>query len=446
MPPVPKTRYAQSGELQIAYQIVGDGPIDLVLVPGFVSHMEVIWEDPGAARFLEHLAEFSRLILFDKRGQGLSDRPGAPSTLEQGMDDTIAVMDAAGSERAAIFGVSEGGPMSMLCAATHPDRVSALIEYGTFARMLDVDGYDYGLPEEVIDGLFEVIAEDWGGPVAIDLWGPTRADDPQFRDWWARFLRLGTSPRGALGLLSLYKQLDVRAVLGSITVPTLVLHREGDAVVQVGAGRFLGENIPNARFVALEGADHIIWTVNWQAVVEEIEEFLTGHRHARDVDRVLATVMFTDIVGSTESAARLGDRRWGDVVARHDELVRRQLERYRGRPVKTLGDGFLATFDGPARAIRCAHEISEGVRTLGIEVRAGLHTGECELVGDDVAGMAVNIGARVSSLAGPGEVLVSGMVKDLVYGSGIEFADRGEHQLKGVPGDWRLYASSVPSP
>jgi class 3 adenylate cyclase len=226
----------------------------------------------------------------------------------------------------------------------------------------------------------------------------------------------------------------------------LVLHREDDAVVQVGAGRFLGENIPNARFVALEGADHIIWTVNWQAVVEEIEEFLTGHRHARDVDRVLATVMFTDIVGSTESAARLGDRRWGDVVARHDELVRRQLERYRGRPVKTLGDGFLATFDGPARAIRCAHEISEGVRTLGIEVRAGLHTGECELVGDDVAGMAVNIGARVSSLAGPGEVLVSGMVKDLVYGSGIEFADRGEHQLKGVPGDWRLYASSVPSP
>jgi class 3 adenylate cyclase len=437
---IPKTRYARSGELQIAYQVIGDGPVDLVLVPGFVSHMEVIWEEPSAATFLEHLAQFSRLILFDKRGMGLSDRPGPPATLEQGMDDLLAVMDAAGCERAALLGVSEGGPMSMLCAASHPDRVSALIPYGTYSRILEVDGYDYGVPEEVIDSLFEVIAEDWGGPVAINIWVPTKADDPQYREWWARFLRLGTSPRGATDLLALYKEVDVRPVLETITVPTLVLHRNRDLVVQVGAGRFLAESIPGARFVELDGDDHVPWTDNWQRVVEEIEEFLTGQRHAHDVERVLATVMFTDIVGSTESAARLGDRRWGDLIARHDEVVRRQLERYRGRPVKTLGDGFLATFDGPARAIRCAHEITEGVRDLGIEIRAGLHTGECELVGDDVAGMAINIGARVSSLAGPGEVLVSGTVKDLVYGSGIQFADRGEHQLKGVPGDWRVYA------
>jgi class 3 adenylate cyclase len=437
---VPKTRYARSGDVQIAYQVVGDGPVDLVLVPGFVWHVEMIWEDPAAARFLEHLAEFSRLIIFDKRGMGLSDRPGEASTLEQGMDDTIAVMDAAGSERAALLGVSEGGPMSMLCAATHPDRVSGLIEYGTFARLLEVDGYDYGLPEEVIDGLFEVIAEDWGGPVGIHLWAPTMAEDQRFRHWWARFLRLGTSPRGALDLLALYKRLDVRPVLGSISVPTLVLHRGGDLLVQVGAGRYLAENIPGARLVELPGQDHLAWTDDWQSVVEEIEEFLTGQRHVRGIDRVLATVMFTDIVGSTESAARLGDTGWGEVIARHDELVRRQLERYHGRPVKTLGDGFLATFDGPARAIRCAHEISEAVRSLGIEIRAGLHTGECEFVGDDVAGMAINIGARVSALAGPSEVLVSGTVKDLVYGSGIEFADRGAHELKGVPGDWRLYA------
>jgi class 3 adenylate cyclase len=437
---VPKTRYARSGDVQIAYQVVGDGPVDLVLVPGFVWHVEVIWEDPAAARFLEHLAEFSRLIMFDKRGMGMSDRPGEPSTLEQGMDDTIAVMDAAGSERAALLGVSEGGPMSMLCAATHPDRVSALIEYGTFARMLEVDGYDYGVPEEVLEGLFEVIREDWGGPVGVHLWAPTMVEDERFKDAWARLLRLGTSPSGALDLLSLYKQLDVRPVLGSISVPTLVLHRAGDLLVQVGAGRYLAESIPGARFVELPGQDHVVWTDDWQVVVEEIEEFLTGRRPPRDIERVLATVMFTDIVGSTESAARLGDRRWGDLVARHDELVRGQLDRYRGRPVKTLGDGFLATFDGPARAIRCAHEITAAVRELGIEIRAGLHTGECELVGDDVAGMAINIGARVSALAGPGEVLVSGTVKDLVYGSGIEFADRGAHELKGVPGDWRLYA------
>jgi class 3 adenylate cyclase len=356
------------------------------------------------------------------------------------MDDVLAVMDAAGSERAALFGASEGGPMSMLCAATHPHRVSALAVFGTFPRMLEADDYEHGLPEEVLDSFFDVLEEDWGGPAAIGMFAPSLVDDKRFRDSWARYLRLGTSPRGAQSLLRMYKEIDVRDVLGTISVPTLVVHRKGDLVVQVATGRYIAEQIPGAKFVELAGDDHLPWAGDWHALVGEIEEFLTGERGVADIDRVLATVMFTDIVGSTESAARLGDRGWGDVVARHDELVRRKLDRYRGRPVKTLGDGFLATFDGPARAVRCAREIAEEVRALGIEVRAGLHTGECELVGDDVAGMAINIGARVSSLAGPGEVLVSRTVKDLVYGSGIEFSDRGEHALKGVPGDWRLYA------
>jgi class 3 adenylate cyclase/alpha-beta hydrolase superfamily lysophospholipase len=437
---MPKTRYARSGDLQLAYQVVGDGPLDLVFVPGFVSHIEAIWEEPRSAAFLEHLAAFSRLIVFDKRGMGLSDRPPEPPTLEQGMDDVLAVMDAAGSERAALLGASEGGPMSMLCAATYPQRVSALALFATFPRILEADDYPHGLPEEVVDAFFDVLEEDWGGPAAIGMFAPSLIDDQQFRDSWARYLRLGTSPRGAQSLLRMYKEIDIRDVLATISVPTLVLHRESDLVVQIATGRFIAEQIPGARFVQLSGEDHLPWAGDWQALVGEVEEFLTGERAAADIDRVLATVMFTDIVGSTESAARLGDRRWGDVVARHDELVRRKLDRYRGRPVKTLGDGFLATFDGPARAVRCAREIAEEVRSLGIEVRAGLHTGECELVGDDVAGMAINIGARVSSLAGPGEVLVSRTVKDLVYGSGIEFAERGEHTLKGVPGGWQLYA------
>lgn len=440
MTTVPATRFARSGELQIAYQVVGDGPIDLVLVPGFVSHIEAIWEEPGAAAWLEHLASFSRLVLFDKRGMGMSDRPGTPSTLEQGMDDALAVMDAVGIERAALMGVSEGGPMSMLCAATHPQRVSALIEVGTFARMMEADDYELGLPGEVLDALLEVVSEDWGGPVAINLFAPSRADDRGFREWWARFLRLGTSPAGARAVLRMYEKLDVRHVLGAITVPTLVIHRSGDLAVQAAAGCYIAEHIPGARYVELPGDDHLPFASDWRSVSSEVEEFLTGERRAADVDRILATVMFTDIVGSTESAARMGDARWRELIARHDELVRRELARHRGRAVKTLGDGFLATFDGPARAIRCAHEIAGAVRSLGVEVRAGLHTGECELVGDDVAGMAINIGARVASLAGPGEVLVSSTVKDLVFGSGISFADRGEHTLKGVPGEWRLFA------
>jgi class 3 adenylate cyclase len=438
--PVPPTRYARAGDLQIAYQVVGDGPIDLVFVPGFVSHIELLWEEPHLARFIERLASFSRLILFDRRGQGLSDRPGAPPTLEQGMDDIRAVMDAAGSERAALLTVSEGGPMSILFAASYPERVSSLVLWGSFARVLKADDYPEGVAPERYARLCEQVESEWGGPVLARIFAPSRAEDQRFLEWWGRLLRNGSSPRGATGLLRLYEEIDVRDVLPTITVPTLVMSRTGDRLTPVGTSRYLAEHIRGARLVELPGDDHL-WAVgDTDAVLGEVEEFVTGTRTERDVERLLATVMFTDIVGSTERAAELGDREWRDLVESHDALVRRQLERFRGNAVKTMGDGFLATFDGPARAIRCAASIAGEVRRLGLEIRAGLHTGECEVMNGDVGGMAVNIGARVAAKAGAGEVLVSGTVKDLVVGSDFDFAERGTHELKGVPGEWRLYA------
>jgi class 3 adenylate cyclase len=433
-------RYARNGDVSLAYQVTGEGPLDLVFVSGFVSHQEIMWEEPGAARMAERLASFSRLIRYDKRDQGLSDRLGRPPTLEESMDDLRAVMDAAGSERAALFGVSEGGPMSQLFAATHPERVSALALYGTFARLLEADDYEIGVPREVLDSLREVLIADWGGPAAIHLFAPSMAEDERFRTWWARLLRSGTSPKGATALLELYSEIDTRQVLGSIGVPTLVLHRADDIAVPLTMSAYLAERIPGARYVELEGVDHVASAGDEETLLDEVEEFLTGVRREREPDRVLATVMFTDIVSSTERAAQLGDRRWRDLLQTHDALVRRQLDRHRGRAVKTLGDGFLATFDGPARAIRCAQAIQQGVRDLGVEIRAGLHTGECEVIGDDVGGLAVNIGARVGAKAEPGEVLVSSTVTDLVVGSGLEFRERGTHELKGVPGQWRLYA------
>ena len=436
----PDIRYARSGELSIAYQVKGDGPLDLVFVCGFVSHQETLWEHPRPAHFAKRLESFSRLVLYDKRGQGLSDRPANPPTLEESMDDLRAVMDAAGIERAALFGVSEGGPLCHLFAATHPDRVSAMVTYGTYARITEAPGYDAGLPAEVLEEFGQVLAEDWGGPTAIHFFAPTLAEDPAFRSWWTRLLRSGTSPQGARALLQLYSELDTRQVLPSISVPTLVIHREGDLMVPPAQARYLAEHIPGARYVELEGTDHLMVAGDQDAILDEVEEFLTGVRHVHEPERILATVMFTDIVSSTERAAELGDRRWRELLESHDALVRRQLERHRGRPVKSLGDGFLATFDGPARAIRCAEAISGEVGRLGVEIRAGLHTGECEAMGEDVGGMAVHIGARVGAKAEPGEVLVSSTVKDLVVGSGIEFAERGTHELKGVPGEWRLYA------
>ncbi|HXF31604.1 MAG TPA: adenylate/guanylate cyclase domain-containing protein [Solirubrobacterales bacterium] len=434
------TRYANSDGVSIAYQVHGEGPLDLVFVPGFVSHVELYWEEPSVARFFRRLASFSRLVLFDKRGQGLSDRPGRPPTLEESMDDLGAVMDAAGCERPAIFGISEGGPMSALFAASHPERVSSMVLYGTFPRIVKAPDFAQGVRGAALDDLYESLKREWGGPVAIDLWAPSVTDDPEFRRWWSRLLRQGTSPAGAIALIELYREIDVREVLSAIDVPALVLHRRDDRVVPVRQGEYLAEKIPGARYVELRGADHLAMIGDQDELLDEVEEFLLGSRRAHEPERALATVLFTDIVASTERAGELGDRRWRDLLERHDAVVRRQLGLYRGREVKTMGDGFLATFDGPTRAIRCACAIRDELARIGIEVRAGIHTGEVELIGDDVGGMAVNIGARIGALADAGEVRVSGTVKELVVGSGLEFAPRGTHTLKGAPGEWDLFA------
>jgi class 3 adenylate cyclase len=380
------------------------------------------------------------VINYDKRGQGLSDRPADPPTLEDSMDDLRAVLDAAESERAVVIGVSEGGPMSMLFAATYPERVSSLVLYGTYAKMVESPDYPYGVPETALDRWGELMREDWGGPVGVRLWAPSMVDDEVFTEWWGRLLRQGTSPAGAIALVDLYRELDVRPVLSSISAPTLILHRSEDMIVRVEQGRYLAENIRGARYVELPGPDHLVWVGDQDAILAEIEEFLLGSHLGPEPERALATVLFTDIVGSTEKAAALGDRGWRALIERHDAIVRRQLRIHRGREVKTMGDGFLATFDGPARAIRCAAAVREELAAIDLEIRVGIHTGEVELVGDDVSGMAVNIGARIGALADAGELLVSSTVRELVVGSGLEFDDRGPHTLKGAPGEWRLFA------
>ena len=439
-----ETHYADSDGVSIAYQVHGSGPVELVLVPGFVSQVELLAEEPGVARFFRRLTSFSRMAVFDKRGQGLSDRPGRPPTLEESMDDLKAVIEAVGFERPAIFGVSEGGPMSALYTATYPSDVSALILFGTFARMLETPDFPHGITGAALDRWGEVVRRDWGGPVGVNLWAPSRLGDGEFERWWARLLRQGTSPSGAIALMDLYREMDVRGILPAIDVPTLVLHREGDRMIPVAQGRYLAETIPGARYVELGGEDHLPFAGDFDAVLDEVEEFLVGSRRATESERALATILFTDIVGSTEKAAELGDRGWRQLLERHDAAVRHQLSLYRGREVKTMGDGFLATFDGPGRAIRCARAVQEEVAGLGIDVRAGIHTGEVELIGDDVGGMAVNIGARIGALADAGEVLVSSTVRELVVGSGLEFADRGVETLKGAPGEWRLFAIDSP--
>jgi pimeloyl-ACP methyl ester carboxylesterase/class 3 adenylate cyclase len=435
----PETRYARSGEVNIAYQVVGDGPIDLVFVPGFISHLDLQWADPRIARFLEKLASFSRLIMFDKRGTGLSDPVAAPAPLEDRMDDVRAVMDAAGSERAALFGLSEGGPMSVLFAATYPERTRALILCGTFSTgTLDPNENPAG--QRWVDGHRRVLdlTEHWGEGRTLAIFAPS-ADSERDRIGRGIFERSAATPQMARTLIEMAVDTDVRDLLPSIRVPTLVLHRE-DEFPPVEGARYIAEHIPGARLVVLPGMDHIPFYGDAEGYAEEIEEFLTGARHARPSDRILTTVMFTDVVGSTERAAAVGDARWRELVARHDQLVRSELEHHRGREVKTMGDGFLAIFDGPARGIRCARASADAVRALDIELRAGLHTGECELVGDDIGGIAVNIGARIGALAAADEVLVSSTVKDLVVGSGISFSDRGARELKGVPGEWHLFA------
>jgi pimeloyl-ACP methyl ester carboxylesterase len=433
-------QYARSGDASIAYQVVGDGPFTLVTAPGFVSHMEALKELPEMARVLDRLASFSRLIVFDKREQGLSDRVGRPPTIEEMVDDITAVMDATGTEKAALFGVSEGAAMALMFAATHPDRCTHLAIWNGYARLGRAPDYPDGSDPDAIDRFGELLQRDWGGPVAIGIFAPSRADDPAVREWWAHLLRSGTSPASAAALMSLYKELDVRQALPLITAPTLVMHRADDRAVPSRLGRYIAEHIEGARFVEFPGADHLICTEDPEAVVDEIEEFLTGAKPARPPERMLATVLFTDIVDSTATAAKLGDRSWGELLDRHDALVRARVENHQGRVVNWTGDGVLAMFDGPTRAIESARAIVAAAPSLGIEVRAGLHSGECELRGDDLGGMAVHIGARVSARAGPGEVLVSSTLKDLVVGSGIEFDDRGTAELKGVPGEWRLYA------
>ena len=443
----PETRYARSGDVNIAYQVLGAGPLDLVFAPGFVSNVELGWTVPGRGDFLHALGSFARVIQFDKRGTGMSDRVRDLPTLETRMDDVRAVMDATRSQRAALFGVDTGGTMSVLFAATYPERTSALVLYGAFARTLWAPDYPWGLTEQEYLLRIEEVESSWGmreyGREIAGRYSPSIGDEQ--RDAWAAYLRQSASPGAIASFERMNMEIDVRHVLPAIHSPTLVLHRTGDRVVDIGAGRFLAEQIPGARFVELPGEDHSPFTGGFEPLVEATEQFLREVRSERaweesEPRRVLATVLFTDIVGSTAKAAELGDARWRELLGEHHSLIRRQLTRFRGTELDTAGDGFFASFDGPARGIRCASAITEAVKELGIEVRAGLHTGECELLDAKVGGIAVHIGARVAKEAAPGEVLVSSTVKDLVAGSGIGFRERGSAELKGVPGEWRLFA------
>ena len=435
----PETRYAKSGDTHIAYQVVGQGPLDLVYVPGFVSHLEHQWQNPIWAHMLRRLASFTRLIMFDKPGTGLSDRLVAIPTLEQRMDDVRTIMDTVGSQRAAFFGVSEGGPMSILFAATYPERTAALILYGTYARRLWAPDHPWGRTEAEAEAIFERMERNWGKDALLELWAPSLMNNAEANRAVATYQRLSASPGAALMVQRLAAQIDVRHVLPTVRVPALVMHRTGDRVIRLEQGRYVAEHIQGAKFVELAGDDHIPSVGNGDVIVDEIEEFLTGIRPA-ETDRVLATILFTDIVGSTERALSLGDRRWRELLQQYYGVARRELVRYRGREIDTAGDGMFAAFDGPARAIRCACGIRDAVRPLGLEVRSGLHAGECEIVGEKIGGIAVHIGARVAAAAAPGEVLVSNTVKDLVAGAGIRFKERGMHALKGLQEEWPLFA------
>jgi class 3 adenylate cyclase len=438
----PETRYANIGELSIAYQVVGEGPLDLVYAGSWTNQIEHAWELPAYRRFLERLASFSRLITFDKRGSGLSDRIAGTPSLEQRMDDLRVVLDVVGSERAALFGSSEGGVLSAMFAASYPQRTSALVLFGSMARLERREDHPWGWTRDFFEAVLDYIDHRWGtGDVRVVA--PMAAGDGDFVRWHARLERLVGTPGAARAQMSWNWQIDIRPILPTITVPTLVLHRAEELWVEPGCGRYLADHIPGARFVAIPEADHYPYLEPADLVLDELERFLTGTRHEPRTDRILATVLFTDIVASTERAAELGDRRWRDLLDRHDAEIRAELGRFDGRAVKMLGDGLLATFSGPARAIRCAQAIIDALAPLGLEIRAGVHTGECELRGDDLGGIAVHIGARIAACATAGEVLVSRTVKDLVFGSEIDFEDRGVHSLKGVPNDWQLFAAAA---
>ena len=440
---IPETKYARSGDVNIAYQVIGDAPLDLVFVMGWVSHLEYFWTEPSFARFLRRLASFSRLILFDKRGTGLSDRVPVAElpTLEQRMDDVRAVLEAVGSERAALCGISEGGPMSALFAATYPEKTVALVMIGTYAKRVWDPEYPWAPTVEARQHFFEEMQKHWGGPVGLEERAPTMARDERFREWWATYLRMGASPGAALALTRMNAEIDVRDVLPTIRVPTLILHRTGDMCLKVEEGRYVAGRIPGARFVELPGEDHLPFVGDQEALLAEVEEFLTGVRHTLEPDRMLATVLFVQIVDSPVRAAEFGESRWRELLQRLHGHVRKEIEWFRGREIDMTGTGPLAIFDGPARAIRCACAIIEYALRLGVEARAGLHTGECDMVGGGggVAGLAVEIGAQIRSRADAGEVLVSSTVRDLVAGSGICFEDRGVHVLGGETGEWRLF-------
>jgi class 3 adenylate cyclase/pimeloyl-ACP methyl ester carboxylesterase len=437
-----ETRYAKTGDLHIAYQVVGSGPVDIVFVPEFWHTIEVQWDQPELAAFLERLASFGRLISFDQRGSGLSDPVSLDElpSIEQWMDDVRVVMDDAGSKSAVLLAIGGGGTMSMLFAATHPERTAGLVLVNSFARLSSAPDYPWGRGPEIEDEVRNVMRAGWGRGVFLDLVAPSRVGDEDFRQWWARYQRVGASPGTIMSIRRTLAQVDVREVLPSISAPTLILHRADNAWVRPEHSRHLAEHISGATYVELPGSDYFVFLGDSEAVLGEIESFVSGVVGPPESDRLLATVLFTDIVGSTALAAEVGDRRWRETLDAQRQLVRRELERYEGREIDTAGDGFFAMFDGPARAVRCACVLRDAVQELGIEIRAGVHTGEVELLDGGLAGVAVHIGQRVLAEASPSEVLVSSTVKDLAVGSGLEFEDRGLHALKGVPDEWRLFA------
>jgi class 3 adenylate cyclase len=445
---VPETRYATRGDVHVAYQVVGEGDLDLLLVSTWISHLEARWELPGFAHYLHRLSSFARLISFDKYGVGLSDP--VPSSelpaLESWIDDVRTVMDAVGSERATIMGANEGAMMAALFAATYPERTDRLVLANATARLSWAPDYEIGIVPDAVQALVGIVEASWGSGEAMAFLSPSVTEDPHEVEAWGRFLRLAASPATAAAVARTVFELDVRGVLPVIGVPTLVVQRSDTAFISAEHGRYVAEHIPGARFVLVPGVDYGLAAGDVDVVIDEVEEFLTGARGAADPDRALATVLFTDIVESTEALARVGDRRWREVLDAHDALVVRQLARFGGVLVDTAGDGLLATFDGPARAIRCGLALRDAVRGLGLRIRAGLHTGEIERRGDRVTGLAVVIAARIQAVAEPGEVLVSRTVKDLVAGSGLGLAERGRRRLKGVPDEWDLYAASPGAP
>lgn len=444
MPAPPPTHYVKSDDVHVAYQVIGDGPIDLLYVPGFVSHLDSVWQGPLSSAFFRRLASFCRLIMFDKRGTGMSDRGSQIFTLEQRMHDVQAILDAVGSKQAALFGVSEGGPMSLLYAATYPERTSALILYGSYAKRSWAPDYPFGWKDKKWNEVFHNFEHHWGTPqgVSLETWAPSLVGNPEATERFVAYFRAAASPGAATAIMRMNRDIDVRHVLPAIRTPTLILHRTGDRVSEVGHARYMAERIPGAKLVELPGIDHTFW-LDGEPIIGQIEQFLTGRRHMHQPERVLATVLFVDIVNSTARAVALGDGPWRDLLEKFYAKVLDVLQQFRGRQINTSGDGLLAAFDGPARAIRCAGATRDAVRSLGLEVRCGLHTGECELIGSDLAGIAVHIGARVAGLATAGEVLVSQTVRDLVAGSGLSFEERGMHALKGVPSEWRLFKAIV---